>query len=130
MSKQKIKDAINSAVESLNQLSTFVETLPENYSPLEALFEHPVTTQSDIDELNDYFHQNIGKSGRSLNHSLNKVNMDWKMKNIRTPRGPRALHEVAVDHKLDVNDLCEAILANPRFENGAIGDAAKEILGR
>ena len=126
MSKQNLKDA-------LAQLNTIVEALPEDYSPFGSLFAHPepepkTADAIDMDALNDFFHETIGKSNRSLNHSLNKVAMDWKMKNIRTPRGARALIEVAKDCNLNPAEMCDCILVNPRFSKGPIGVAAQELL--
>ena len=86
------------------------------------------TSEPDLDALNDYFHSTEGKSGRSLNHSLNKVNKDWTMKNLRTPRGWRAIKEVAVDCNIDPVELAQMIQYNPRFVNGPIGEAARELL--
>ena len=140
--KSDIQEALRGALQNLNAVSQFVDELPEDYSPMESLFEHDIPTASEVyaklktpkltdeeyKELSDYFHNNIGKSGRSLNHNLNKVKMDWRMKNLRTPPGYRALVEVAKDHGLHPVDMCEAIQVNDRFADGPIGAAANELL--
>ena len=101
-------------------------------NPLETLFDYgdtPATSEpTNEDILNNYFHETVGKSTRTLNHSLNKVNKDWEMKNIRTPKGPRALVEVAIDCNLDPKEMCNMILVHPKFSGNAIGNAARNLL--
>ena len=133
----------NTIADVLNTIATDIRN--GSYNPKSELFdweatgqilfgsgENTVTTnvEVDYDALNAFFHETIGKPPRclTLNHALNKVNMDWKMKNLRTPKGWRALVEVAADMKLNTKELCEAIMLNPRFNKNAIGEAAREYL--
>lgn len=128
--KQETKAAIASA---LRNIATNIEQDNDIPNPWDLFDTGPKSSSDGIQkderqELNDYFHETIGKSKRSLNHSLNKVNLDWKMKSLRTPMGPRALEEVAKDCNLDVREMCSKILLNPRFKDGAIGDAARQLI--
>lgn len=86
------------------------------------------SSNNDATVLNDYFHETVGKSGRTLNHSLNKVRKAWDMNSASVPRGARAIKEVAVDCKLDVIEMCQMILCHPVFSKNAIGDTAKLLL--
>lgn len=127
------KKAIATALRSIaTVLDEDANSMPD---PLTTLFDHgavatTATEPADEDVLNNYFHETVGKSTRTLNHSLNKVNKDWQFKNVRTPKGPRALVEVAADCSLDVKEMCEMILAHPKFSTNAIGEAAKQLLAQ
>ena len=132
---------------ALRSIATVLDEDADNTpNPLTTLFDHgdalkatPATSSSNTVDpadlscyynINSYFHETVGKSTRTLNHSLNKVNKDWQFKNVRTPRGPRALVEVAADCSLDVKEMCEMILAHPKFSTNAIGEAATALLAQ
>lgn len=136
--KKQDKQVIASALQTIaTALQQDVDSMPD---PMD-LFDTPLHEDKkdvkatktpgqpdEIDKLNDLFHETVGKSGRTLNHSLNKVRSEWKYKNIRTPRGPRAIAEVAVDCGLDPKDLAQAIMIHPVFSENEIGEAAKQLL--
>jgi len=67
------------------------------------------------DEMDTFWHGTTAKSGRSLNHCMNRMNKDWEVNSVRTPKGWRALTEVAVDNRIDVEMLVWAMLDHPRF---------------
>lgn len=138
--QKSTKRAIATALQSIaTVLREDADSMPDptNLFDYEAVGVNPkeevkvTKTQSELDEadrLNDLFHETVGKSGRTLNHSLNKVRSEWKYKNIRTPRGPRAIAEVAVDCGLKPEELAAAIAMHPVFSANEIGEAAKQLI--
>lgn len=126
-----------SIAEALRNIATAIDLDADSTpDPMTTLFDYGaigVSTntpkeKTNEDLLNEYFHETVGKSKRTLNHSLNKVNKDWQMKSLRTPKGPRALVEVATDCSLDVKELCEMIMMHPKFSQNDIGAAATKLL--
>lgn len=65
-------------------------------------------------EENRYWHK-VGRSGRSLTHSLNKVLKDWEYNSLRSPRSDLAIIEVAKDCDIDALELATKIIDHPRF---------------
>jgi len=67
------------------------------------------------EEMDNFWHGSEDRNGRSLNHSMNRMNKDWEVKSVRTPIGWRALQEMAVAYKFDVEMLVWAMFDHPRF---------------
>ena len=67
------------------------------------------------DEMDAFWHGTTAKSGRSLNHCMNRMNKDWEVNSVRTPKGWRALTEVAADNSISIDALVWAMLDHPRF---------------
>ena len=89
-----------------------------------------VPNPSDPKEMNAFWFEKLTKPHRktgeriSLNHRLNRVNVDWENKNVRTPVGDLAILEVAADVSVHPETLAYAMLMHPRF--GRIGSAFYE----
>ena len=97
---------------------TFTWSHSDMYGPdlkeLKAAFPYYPDPEN-ADEMDTFWHGTTAKSGRSLNHCMNRMNKDWELNSVRTPKGWRALTEVAADNSISIDALVWAMLDHPRF---------------
>ena len=109
---------IYSKLKQVNAPTKFTWSHSDMYGPdlseLKAAFPYYPDPENP-DEMDAFWHGTTAKSGRSLNHCMNRMNKDWELNSVRTPKGWRALTEVAADNSISIDALVWAMLDHPRF---------------